>query len=97
MRLNAFQSSVYPHDCLSGGKFLSNMQRLGPKASMHGSTYWRHAAASSSDDGGTSRSWKSKPNEVMPMPPSLTLTLGHFASSPTSFLQAARISSRRPA
>jgi hypothetical protein len=35
-------------DCLSGGKLLSNMQRLTPKASMQGSIYWRHAAARSS-------------------------------------------------
>jgi hypothetical protein len=47
--------------------------------------YWRHAAARSSDERGMSRSWKSKPNEVMPMPPSLTLTFGHFANSPMSF------------
>src|SRR6516162_2298802 len=37
------------------------MQRLKPKASMQGSIYWRQAAASSSEDGGRSRSWKSKP------------------------------------
>src|SRR3954447_13190916 len=96
MRLNAFHSSVYPQDCLSGGKLLSNMQRFAPNASMHGSTYCRHAAARSSDDGGTSRSWKSKPNEVMPRPPSLTLTFGHSANVRMSFFQVSRISCRRP-
>src|SRR6516162_790516 len=79
MCLNAFHSSVYPPDCLSGGKLLSNMQRSGPKASMQGSIYWRHATASSSEEGGASRSGKSKPNEVMPTPPSLTVTFGQFA------------------
>jgi hypothetical protein len=64
---------------------------------MHGSMYWRHAAARSSDPGGTSRSWKSKPNEVIPTPPNLTLTFGHLASSAMSFFQAASISWRRPA
>src|ERR1700745_2643204 len=71
------------------------MQRSGLKASMQGSIYWRHAAASSSEEGGASRSGKSKPNEVMPTPPSLTWTFGHLANSPMSFFQPARISCRR--
>ena len=96
MCLKAFHSSVYPPDCLSGGKLLSNMQRLGPNASIQGSMYWRHASASSFDEGGVSRSWKSKPKVVMPTPPSLTFTFGHFASSAMSFFQDARISARLP-
>ena len=37
IRLNAFQSGLYPIPILSTGKLLSNVQRLGPNNSMQGS------------------------------------------------------------
>ena len=55
---------------------------------MHGSMYCRHAAASSSDDGGMSRSEKSKPNEVMPHAAELNVDVRRLGQLGDVFLPA---------